>query len=70
MDPNANIAEQTEVAATIMRLWDTYPDNGDKAHAIDEQIAYEGMRLAELVLALNDWIVKGGFLPDIWKRKE
>lgn len=29
-----------------------------------------GTRLAELVVALDEWIRKGGFLPDAWKPKE
>lgn len=29
----------------------------------------DARRLAELVLALNEWISRGGFLPAAWQRK-
>lgn len=56
MDPNANLKEQLEIARAI--LSDDEYDTG-----------YDAVRLAELVEALNEWIVKGGFLPKDWSRK-
>lgn len=29
----------------------------------------EGNRLAELVLALDEWIRRGGFLPEAWGKR-
>jgi hypothetical protein len=49
MDPNANIAEQVQLAHTILRV----------EFDADEVTA----RLAELVLALDEWRSKGGFAP-------
>lgn len=52
MDPNANLKEQLELAEKLQRT-----------HAIDDC-----QRLAELVLALNEWIEQGGFLPESWSK--
>lgn len=35
----------------------------------DEDIQYiEAQELAEAVIAMNDWIVNGGFLPELWRK--
>jgi hypothetical protein len=52
MDPNANLDEQRYI---VDRFCDGSAD--------PEQ---DGLRLAELVEALDDWIRKGGFLPKAW----
>jgi hypothetical protein len=52
MDPNANLEEQRRLAK---RLVDSPYEN--------DQV----QRLAELVLALDEWISKGGFLPARWE---
>lgn len=36
---------------------------GKKRGPISE---YEGERLVELFSALDDWLVHGGFLPEVW----
>ena len=58
MDPNTNLAEQIELAAALQQAWDSNEllDPGDVT------------RLADLVLALNEWIAKDGFLPTAWVR--
>ena len=50
MDPNANLAEQIELAQMIVD--GSVHDHRDAAD-----------RLAELVLALDEWRRKGGFDP-------
>lgn len=58
MDPDANLKEQLEIARRIQEDWDTderLPDPGD------------AQRLAELVIALDEWRRKGGFLPQRWQ---
>jgi hypothetical protein len=57
MDPNANLAEQLEISRRVLAC-ETVVD-----------VLAELDRLAELVEALNAWIVGGGFLPDAWKGK-
>ena len=52
MDPNANLREQLTIAKFIL---------SDK-----EEQTYGVVRLAELIIALDEWITKGGFLPERW----
>lgn len=54
MDPTANLAEQLELAHQIAKDFDF------------EDTAEHGTRLAELVLALHEWIMAGGFPPKQW----
>jgi hypothetical protein len=55
MDPTANLREQLELATDIQQLAVVYEHRAD-----------QGERLAELVLAFDQWIRSGGFLPDQW----
>jgi hypothetical protein len=57
MDPNANLEEQRKIAARMLK-------QVDEPEGIDE---HDADRLAELVLALDEWISKGGFLPARWE---
>lgn len=60
MDPNANLTEQVRLAGEILDCCDD----------VAESEASEGVqRLAELVLALDEWLKGGGFLPSRWARK-
>ncbi len=51
MDPNANLDEQLQLALDLLYYAEREPDP---------------QRLAELVIALHDWIRVGGFLPTAW----
>ena len=53
MDPNANLIEQRTLAARLA-----------SGNAVNED---DAMRLGELVLALDEWIGRGGFLPASWE---
>lgn len=53
MDPNATLKDMRELANLIVT-----GEASDPVAAMDE--------LAELVLALDGWIVQGGFLPSRW----
>jgi hypothetical protein len=56
MDPNANLKETLELAEAITAASDNeQPINEDDA-----------VRLAELVIAMNEWMQKGGFCPTRW----
>lgn len=58
MNPNANIDEQVELAERILeevRAGEVF---------VDEDVA----RLAELVMALDRWLAKGGALPRRWRQ--
>ena len=54
MDPNANLTEQREIIQRMMAPDSLEIDTGD------------AVRLAELVLELDGWLAKGGFLPRRW----
>ena len=60
MDPNSNLIEQLAIARQIVADVDA------------EQPAFDwpfnAVRMAELVIALDEWIRKGGFLPDGWSK--
>ncbi len=51
MDPNANLSEMLELAHKVQN---------------DPYRWMSAERLAELVLALDQWIRKGGAIPDQW----
>jgi hypothetical protein len=52
MDPNAALAEMRELAHDLLNGTDTFTTS-----------AYE---IAEHVQALDEWLSKGGFLPNAW----
>ncbi len=53
MDPNANLAEQRRIRNAIR---------------IGQYTRNDVDRLAELIEALDEWISRGGFLPEAWQR--
>jgi hypothetical protein len=64
MDPIANLREQLALAAKIQMLSEAEANGGqDVELARLRMVAAASERLADLVLALNDWISKGGFSP-------
>ena len=60
MDPNANLRDMRAEASAILESLDSNCpiDPDDAAH------------LAELVQALDAWILRGGFLPADWQEVE
>ena len=54
MDPTANLEEQREITARMLDEESEHIDTGD------------AVRLAELVQALDEWIIGHGFLPQEW----
>lgn len=60
MDPDANLAEQRQLAATLLANADADPA------AIVPQ---EALDLAERVQALDAWLMSGGFAPEAWLDK-
>lgn len=59
MDPDTNLEEQLELSQEIVDSQET----GFNHHE-------QSWRLAELVLALDEWVKKGGFLPQQWQVKK
>lgn len=56
MDPETNLAEQLDIANDIANC-----EADDCA-----ECAHDATRLAELVIALDGWLSKGGFKPRSW----
>ena len=59
MDPNFNLEQQLTRAKSILEDI----DNGLHVFRVDAEL------LAEYVLSLDEWITKGGFLPERWTKK-
>jgi len=58
MDPNANLKEMLELAASIQETYEDEDGNG-----VDQD---DANRLAELILAMHEWLGRGGFKPQAW----
>ncbi len=58
MDPKANIKEQTKLAKEITAIWDDCNGDGTLTVGQMEVVADKAARLAELVIALQEWISK------------
>lgn len=61
MDPNRCLEEQLALARKFLDIQD-----GNDSDLIEEVDVF---RLSELVLSLDEWIRKGGFLPKAWVLK-
>lgn len=61
MDPTANLDEQRRLAKRLTEHDYQFDDT---------EMVNDGYALAELVLALDEWISKGGFLPDSWEKQQ
>jgi hypothetical protein len=63
VDPNANVREQVGLARQVLDKADLLYMSREEL----EEVADMGVRLAELVVALDGWLGKGGFPPERWK---
>lgn len=59
MDPDANLESCLERANEVIAEWDTEDDR---------DFARNAYELAELVVALDEWLKKGGALPNEWSK--
>lgn len=60
MDPTSNLEEQRRIAARLIACCDAQ-------HGLERcDCPRDGVRLAELVQALDEWITGRGFLPAPW----
>jgi len=67
MDPDANLAEQRRIVCAIQTIGDSCDDAGVYTDDQADALADHAARLAELVEALDEWIVRGGYLPEPWR---
>lgn len=61
MDPNEALAEALRLAKKIAEDYADMDGNG-----VNQE---DANRLAELLIELDEWVQKGGFLPFRWDRK-
>jgi hypothetical protein len=66
MDPTANLKEQIKHARRLLRC----DERGVAQHGPGfDNCQCDPVRLAELVLALNEWLTRGGALPPQWESR-
>lgn len=58
LDPDKNLEQQKDIAQRMV----------EGKMATPEDFETDSIRLAELVLALDEWMSKGGFPPKAWKK--
>ena len=76
MDPDANLKEQLFLAKEIQKANDLAEQawRGEECNCLElnaddlYDFVNKADRLTELVLALNEWIQKGGALPKKWAK--
>ena len=70
MDPEANLLEQLDLASAIIEGADAVADADSMSEDLEasHDVVDDAERLAELVIALDEWIRRGGFLPLGWKK--
>ena len=61
MDPDRALARITELAATVI--------DGSPADLEWSELLATAEELAECVVALDEWLRRGGFLPRAWNAK-
>ena len=62
MDPNENLRKQRELQNWIDHY--TEPLNGDDTEYVEKLV-----ELALLAESMDDWLHRGGALPDAWKNR-
>jgi len=61
MDPDAALARIRELASGIIT-------GADSLEMDDYDLSIDGQDLAEAFQGLDEWIMKGGFLPKDWRK--
>lgn len=59
MDPDTNLKEQLGLSLQLIE------DSNDFGGEMTKE---DAQRLAELVVAMDEWLFKGGFLPSRWQQ--
>jgi hypothetical protein len=68
MDPNAALQELLKIAYD-RRVLDDYSGD-DITEAVRQQVVDSSLRMADLVIALDQWFQRGGFMPHAWQMVE
>ena len=69
MDPNACLEEMLRAAKRITENGMEEAADKPEQDQTDADFIGDADRLAELVLAMDGWLTKGGFLPARWEVK-
>jgi hypothetical protein len=64
MAPDANLAEQLELARRLYAQFEASPDDDPRVDA------HDAARLCELVEALDAWLHRAGSLPRRWHQPQ
>jgi hypothetical protein len=67
MDPDANLTEQLDLAADLLRLHESRYGTDEGTPPTEAELI-DAARLAELVQALDAWLTGGGCLPQRWRQ--
>lgn len=69
MDPSECLRMALEKALELQRLEDLGPETDDLQELTSncDKIGDLGSEIAQHLLDLNEWITRGGFLPDQWR---
>lgn len=70
MDPDANLREQRSIVRRIHAINDSASPDGNITPGQLTELEGLASRLAELVEALDEWILGGGFYPEPWRRSD
>jgi len=65
MDPDTNLSELLQLAERIKSV--RYNQDGTLAATEAAYVAELAATMSELAVDLDQWIVKGGFLPARWR---
>lgn len=69
MDPDENARQQRETARDLVALIDKHTsDDGQFDEGSVDELVDLASQLADLVLAFDDWAVKGGAMPKRWRK--
>lgn len=68
MDPDANLEAALERAREIIKKIDGANDDGTLDADARESVVNLANELAELVVALDEWLGNGGHLPRVWSK--
>jgi hypothetical protein len=65
MDPNQTLTDLRSKAFRLLRASERAQANDQSPSFSEEDV----LALVEGVIALDEWLVKGGFLPQDWNQK-
>lgn len=70
MDPKEALRQLRELAKKILAIADEPVDDDQFGVASDSDMSGTAVEMAEQFQALDEWIIKGGFLPKDWEKSE